>query len=109
MTSTLNDKVDALIEKGITHFIYNGEAGFSTLAASTIIAKKEQDANLRLIFTLPYVGQEKDWPESHQEQHRQLLDKADNVIIFSKTYTPGCIDECYQYMADNAAHCISGF
>jgi uncharacterized phage-like protein YoqJ len=59
----LNEETSRLISQGVTDFICGGGLGFDQIAASLIIEKKQQCANVQLIFALPYRNQYKKWTE----------------------------------------------
>ena len=46
----LNEEVDKLIQQGVIHYFCGGTLGFDHIAASMIITKKQQGANIQLII-----------------------------------------------------------
>ncbi|MCL2286757.1 MAG: DUF1273 domain-containing protein [Firmicutes bacterium] len=102
----LNEEVDKLINNGVTDFLSGGALGFDCIAASLIIAKKQQSANIRLIFALPYDGFNESWTNKQKQLLRSLLSEADEVRYTSEKYAVDCITKRNHYLADNSAYCI---
>ena len=102
----LNDEVDKLIQKGVTDFISGGAVGFDHICASMILTKKQQGANIRLIFALPCRNQDEKWNDRQKQLYRSMLDEADEIIYVSDEYTPDCMKERNFFMVDNSAYCI---
>jgi uncharacterized phage-like protein YoqJ len=105
----LNEEVDRLISQGVTNFISGGGLGFDHITASLIITKKQQGADIRLIFALPCRNQDEKWTDRQKQLYRSLLGEADEVIYVSEDYTPDCMRERNFYMVDNSAYCICAF
>jgi uncharacterized phage-like protein YoqJ len=102
----LNVEVDRLIEKGVTNFISGGAVGFDQICASLIISKKQQGADVRLIFALPCRNQDEKWNERQKQLYRSLLNEADEIIYLSDEYTPDSMRARNIFMVDNSAYCI---
>ena len=62
----LNIEIDKLIKRGVTNFISNGAVGFGHIAAFSIIAKKKNGANIRLILALPCQTQDERWTDKQK-------------------------------------------
>ena len=102
----LDEEIDRLIEEGITTFISGGALGFDHIAASTIIAKKEQGADIKLIFALPCHNQDEKWTDRQKDLYNSLLKEADEVYYVSEEYTPDCMEKRNYYLVDNSSYCI---
>ena len=102
----LHEEVDRLISLGVTDFISGGAIGFDQIVASLIITKKQQGAEIRLIFALPCRNQDEKWTDKQKQLYRSLLGEADEVIYVSEEYTPDCMEKRNRYMVDNSAYCI---
>jgi len=98
--------VDKLIQQGVTNFISMGKLGFDQLAASIVISKKQQGANVRLIFALPCRNQDRRWTSSQKQLYQSLQSKADEVFYLSKKCDYYCTIRCTRYIIDNSAYCI---
>jgi len=102
----LNDEVDRLIQQGVTDYVTGGYLGFDQIAASLIVSKKEQGADIRLIFALPCRNQEEKWADRQKQLYRSLLGEADEIYYVSEEYTDDCVKVRNEYMVDNSAYCI---
>ena len=102
----LNNEVERLINEGVTTFISGGALGFDQISASLIIAKKEQGANIRLIFALPCRDQDKKWTVRQRQLYNSLLSEADEVHYISEDYSHNCMEKRNHYMVDNSDYCI---
>ena len=109
IVTKLNEEVDLLIQKGVTIFISGGTLGFDQIAASLVVAKKQQGAKTRLRFALPYRNQDEKWTEKQKCLYHSLLGEADDIIYVSEEYTDGCMKERTSYMIDNSAYCICAY
>lgn len=106
LVKQLNQEIDKLIQKGITNFISGGAIGFDQIAASLVISKKQQGADIRLIFALPCRNQDKNWNERQKQLYHSLLTEADEVIYISEEYSIECMEKRNKYMVDNSTYCI---
>ncbi|MCL1884605.1 MAG: DUF1273 domain-containing protein [Defluviitaleaceae bacterium] len=102
----LNEEVDRLISQGVTNFISSGGVGFDHITASLIVTKKQQGADIRLIFALPCRNQDEKWTDRQKQLYHSLLHEADAIHYVSEEYTPDCMKERNYYMVDNSAYCI---
>ena len=106
IVSRLSKEVDRLIQQGITVFISGGALGFDQIAASLIISKKQQGADIRLIFALPWDNQDEKWTDRQKQLYISLLNEADEIHYISDKYTPDCMKERNMFMVDNSIYCI---
>ncbi|MCL2225620.1 MAG: DUF1273 domain-containing protein [Defluviitaleaceae bacterium] len=102
----VHDEIDNLIQKGVTDFICGGAIGFDQICADAIALKKQDGANVRLIFALPCRNQDEKWTSKQKQKYRSLLNEADEIIYVSEEYTPDCMKARNIYMVDNSAYCI---
>lgn len=102
----LNQEVETLIGQGITNFISGGALGFDQIAASLIVAKKEMEYNVRLIFALSCRNQDELWNEEQKKLYHGLLGEADEIIYVSEEHSAGCMKKRNQYMVDRSSYCI---
>ena len=63
----LDEVVDKLIQQGVRNFISGGALGYDQICASLIISKKQQGANIRLIFALPCHNQDEKWTDRQKQ------------------------------------------
>jgi len=102
----LDEAVDQLIQQGVTDFLCGGAVGFDHICASMIITKKQQGADIRLLFALPCRNQDEKWTDRQKQLYRSLLGEADAVHYVSEEYTPDCMKKRNYYMVDSSAYCI---
>ena len=102
----LDKEIDKLIQAGVSRFISGGALGFDHIAASMVIIKKQQGADVKLIFALPCRNQDEKWTDRQKHLYRSLLNEADEVYYVSEDYTPDCMKERNFYMVENSAYCI---
>jgi uncharacterized phage-like protein YoqJ len=104
----LNNEIDRLIGQGVTNFISGGAIGFDQIAASLIIAKKQQNSKLglKLIFILPCKNQDERWNDRQKNLYQSLLKEADEIYYVSDVYTSECLRERNKGMVDKSAYCI---
>lgn len=102
----LEREVEKLITAGVTDFISGGALGFDQIAASLIIAKKEMDKKIRLIFALPCKTQADLWNEKQQQFYNELLLEADEIIYVSEEYNEFCMKKRNNFMVEHSAYCI---
>jgi len=109
IVSRLNNEVDQLIKNGVTNFMSGGALGFDHIAASLVITKRQQGANIRLIFALPCRNQDETWTDRQKLLYRSLLREADEIRYVSEENTPESMGICNRYMVNNSAYCICAF
>ena len=102
----LKEEIDSLIQQGVTDYITGGALGFDHIVASMIISKKEQGAEIRLIFALPCRNQDDKWTERQKQLYRSLLAEADEIIYVAEEYTTDCMKKRNFFMVENSAYCI---
>lgn len=73
------------------------------LGWDTAIALAALDARIPLIAAVPFIGQERVWPEEPQERYRAILERASDVVIVSSGgYMPSKMQTRNIWMVD---HC----
>jgi len=102
----LHEEIDQLIKDGVTTYITGGAIGFDAICASLVVSKKQQGADIRLIFALPCPNQDEKWTDRQKQLYHSLLSEADEIVYVSEEYTPDCMKERNFYMVDNSAYCI---
>jgi len=86
-----------------------GALGFDHIATSMVITKRQQGANIRLIFALPCRNQDESWTDRQKQLYRSILNEADEIRYLSEENTPESMSLCNRYMVDNSAYCICAF
>jgi uncharacterized phage-like protein YoqJ len=93
--------IKTLLEQGISIF-YNGMAfGFDMTAAEILLTfRKKYD--FKLIACIPCLDQEKFYSYEYKQKYYQLLEQADEKIVFSESYFKGCMQIRDKYLAKQA-------
>jgi len=102
----LDNEIEWLISQGVTRFLSSGDLGFAQIAASLILAKRQQGANIVLALVLPYRAYGENWEEAEKQLYHGLLSDADGVHYIGEVYGYDCIKRRNQYMLAHAAYCI---
>jgi len=77
--------------------------GWDTAVAMACVSLK-----VKFTAAVPYVGQERTWPEDAQKQYRELLKKAKAVHVVSPGgYVPWKYLKRNQWMVDNGTHVLA--
>lgn len=93
--------------QGFTHFMSGGATGFDLMAASAVLALKQQGHKLSLEFVLPCENHNARWNAAQKKEFAALCRKADLVTVLEGLYTDGCMGRRNRYMVENSAACIS--
>ena len=62
--------------------------------------------NIRLVFMLPCLNQDKLWTSEQKRLYRCLLNDADEINYISDKYTTDCMMLRNYAMVDNSVYCI---
>jgi len=103
----LNREVESLIAQGISRFICIGESGFSLIAASIIIAKREMGEDIQLIFSLLYESFVAENEPERSDLLSDLLSEADEVSCFARSESEYIVGMHGRHLAKSATHYIS--
>lgn len=86
------------IPKDCTEIISGMALGFDTQLAKAAIAKK-----IPFIAAVPFYGQESKWPSYAQKEYRDILRKAQRVVMVCPGgYSPSKMQVRNEYMVDSA-------
>ena len=92
---------------GFRWFICGGALGFDTLSAEAVIAfRNDGHPEVGLFLALPCADQASRWPDSDRCRYRQILQAADDSVILSSRYFPGCMQMRNRFMVDHASVCV---
>ena len=98
----LVEYIQALIDKGVTHF-YNGMArGFDLISAEAVLMFKHKNPQIKLIACVPHVGQEYYFDDEEKARYYAVLKKADETVVLADRYYRGCMQKRNQYMVDKS-------
>lgn len=94
-------------KSGMTRFYCGMALGFDMMAAEVVLSLKDQFPDIRLIAVIPFSGQSDRWDSSEQERYRQILAKADKVVVLSGNYFRGCLLRRNDYMLSHSCGVIA--
>lgn len=83
--------------------------GFDMLAAETIFSLKMELPDIRLIAVVPFSGQSFRWNNIERKRYHQLLSQADEVVVLSVDYSPGCLLRRNDYLLEYSSLVIAYF
>ena len=107
LLDALSKAVDDAVSDGCGRFIVGGAKGFDLLAGEWILARKAVDPSLTLSVYVPFRGQDGAFTADERRRYRSLLDRADEVVILSASYYPGCMRARNARMIADADLCIA--
>lgn len=96
----LENTVRELIDDEFDYFISGGAIGVDQDFAEIVIKLKRRYKYILLEIAVPCPDQDLKWCESDKERYKRILKQADFVNVLSNTYTPRCMQERNEYMAD---------
>lgn len=99
--------LDILIRSGTTYFRTGGALGFDTLAALTILDRKNVDQRLKLELCVPCREQTNGWSDEDKRNYEYIMSRADKVTVLREQYTRGCMHERNRYMVDGSDYCVA--
>ena len=96
--------VFSLANQGVTRFYCGMAMGFDIMAAEAVLTLKEAktDTIIDLICVKPFEEQDKNFPPIWKQKYKDILEKADEVVIMGKGYYKGCFHKRNCYMVDNS-------
>jgi len=103
----LEAAVSDAIKEGCKRFIVGGAKGFDLLAGEWILTLRKVDPSIVLSVYVPHRGQEARYTSKDRARYRALLDGADEVLVLSEAYHPGCMRERNARMVSDAQTCIA--
>lgn len=107
LLSALERAVTDALALGCKRFLVGGAKGFDLLAGEWILALKQVDPSISLAVYVPYRGQANAFSPVDRARYQALLERADDVLILSETYRPGCMRERNARMVKDADVCIA--
>ena len=99
----LAEKIKALADRGVEHFLSGGADGVDLYAAEAVLALREQNPTIKLHCILPYRAQADQWPAASKQKYHAVLERADVIAYVSQTYHKDCMLERNRFMTDFAA------
>ncbi len=107
LLTALEQAVRDAIRCGCDRFLIGGAKGFDLLAGEWILALKQVDPSVSLAVYVPHHGQESAFSPEDKKRYEALLCHADEVLILSERYYPGCMRERNARMVGDSQFCIA--
>ena len=99
--------LEILIRSGVTVFRTGGALGFDTLAALTVLDKREKNPEITLELCLPCEDQTRGWSSEDIEIYKYIRKSADSVTVLHEDYVRGCMHERNRYMVNGSHYCVA--
>ncbi len=95
------------IKYGLKEF-YSGMAeGFDMIATEMLCKLQKKFKFIKIIAVLPCENQTIKWNNKQQKKYNRLLKKCDKIIVLSKNYYKGCMQDRNKFMVDMSQIVIS--
>ena len=107
LTALLNRTLDELIADGFCEFRTGGARGFDTLAALSVLSKREEYPQLRLHLCLPCRDQAKQWNDWEREAYQYILANANEISYVTESYQRGCMHTRNRRMVEGSDCCVA--
>lgn len=105
--SLLCEEIRRAYDEGFRLFLCGMARGFDLAAGECVAALRDELPGLRLKCVVPFRGQERSFSQIDRERFRQLIERADEVIILSESYSLGTYHTRNNYLVDNASAIIA--
>lgn len=105
--SLLCEEIRRAYDEGFRLFLCGMARGFDLAAGECVAALRDELPGLRLKCVVPFRGQERSFSQVDRERFRQLIERADEVIILSESYSAGAYHTRNNYLVDNASAIIA--
>lgn len=103
----IKDSVYRLHSKGTKNFICGMAMGFDLMAAEGVLAMKAVYSDIHLTAVVPFKGQDFAFTESEKRRYKDLLKRADEVIVLSEKYYKGCLLRRNDFMLEHSSTVIA--
>lgn len=102
----MEEAVDSLIKRGVTHFYAGGARGFDTFAEITVLNRKLADERIKLTLALPFEGYTHRSDKILSAQFKVITEICDEIVYLSPKFSIDSYQKRNIYMADRSAYCI---
>ena len=97
----LTRAVNYAYDNGVRTFNCGGALGFDTLAALTVLKKKEEFPDVRLVLYIPCADQCARWNKRDVDTYKRILAMSDERILVSERYDADCMRRRNERLAEN--------
>lgn len=105
----LDDAIELAISQGIETFICGMARGVDLWAGATVLQKKRNHPEIRLICATPYIGFEKRWSLQWRDLYALIASQADYKVAISRRYDRGCFQRRNEWMVFHAGMVIAAY
>ncbi|MBR4072553.1 MAG: DUF1273 family protein, partial [Clostridia bacterium] len=108
----LVDAVFSLPAENCFTFYTGGAIGFDIIAAEIVLMLKEApklNAGIELICAVPFIDQAANYDNMWKKRYENILSKADEVVLISDKYYPGCYQKRNEFMVDNSDFVVTWY
>ena len=102
----LKSRILELISEEYDTFLVGMAIGFDTEAFKVLLEIKKE-IPLRIIACIPCLNQQARFNLKQKKEYEFLLSKADDQIVITKEYTPGCMNKRNKFMVDYSSAVIA--
>lgn len=103
----VSDMVMYLYGQGYREFYTGMAQGFDMTAAEAVLKLREHYEDIALVAAIPFRAQAEWFDPQDQMLYRELLKKADRVVMLSEKYYRGCYLRRDTYMVSRASMVIA--
>ena len=104
--SRLLRAIEEAYANGYRCFLCGGALGFDTLAARAVLKAREKHPDLLLHLALPCGDQAARWNGEDRRAYEEIRKEADQTVVLSDRYYPGCMQTRNRYMVEHSSLCI---
>lgn len=108
----LLDAIFTLPKENYYRFYTGGAMGFDIIAAEIVLLLRDAprvNCSIELYCALPFLDQSQAYDEHWKKRYENILNSADNVILISDKYYPGCYQKRNEFMVDNSDVVLTWF
>lgn len=101
-----------LYNNGYRHFMCGMALGSDTIFAEQVIAFRREHSDVTLFAAVPCSDQTAKWTKSQRLHYASLIEKCDDIRIFSERYNSTCMHTRNRFMVDSSSvilACYSGY
>ena len=103
----IDEAIEDLYESGYRIFLNGMALGFDTLCFKRLMVLRKVYSDIKIIACVPCNDQAELFSERDKKIYADMLEKADDKIVISESYTETCMKERDRFMVDNSSVCVS--
>lgn len=103
------EAVKRAVKDGYRVFFSGMARGIDMLAADIVLRLRDLGEPVRLVAAVPFPGFEIGWSADWQKRYRELLERADEVVYVSPSYSKSCFQVRNEWMIDRSTRLIAAY